>query len=175
MPKDPVCGMEVNPDEAIKLVKDGKTYYFCSNSCREEFLGKSNENKSEKTAKAGGKEIGSDIDTKKFSCGITGMHCSACAHTIEKAIRQHPGVVSANVNFASEKATIEFDPNNTDEDRIKESINKTGYKVIEEKGHDGAEEAVLKVIGMNNPHCAGIIDKAVSGIKGVTSVKTDFA
>jgi len=41
MPKDPVCGMEVNPQDAIKLEKDGKTFYFCSEHCKDKFLGKS--------------------------------------------------------------------------------------------------------------------------------------
>ena len=40
MLKDPVCGMEVNPQDAIKLEKDGKTFYFCSEHCKNKFLGK---------------------------------------------------------------------------------------------------------------------------------------
>jgi Cu2+-exporting ATPase len=40
MPKDPVCGMEVNLQDAIKLEKDGKTFYFCSQNCKNKFLGK---------------------------------------------------------------------------------------------------------------------------------------
>lgn len=35
---DPICGMSVNPDTAIKQIVNGKTYYFCSESCRTEFL-----------------------------------------------------------------------------------------------------------------------------------------
>lgn len=42
MVKDPVCGMYVNPNNAIKEVLNGKTYYFCSESCRTEFLKKQN-------------------------------------------------------------------------------------------------------------------------------------
>ncbi|MDV3429029.1 MAG: YHS domain-containing protein [Bacillota bacterium] len=38
--KDPICGMKVNPDTAIKQIIDDKTYYFCSESCRKEFLSK---------------------------------------------------------------------------------------------------------------------------------------
>ena len=35
---DPVCGMEVNEKSApAKSEYDGKTYYFCSPNCREEF------------------------------------------------------------------------------------------------------------------------------------------
>ncbi|MDF2883092.1 MAG: hypothetical protein K0R54_3649 [Clostridiaceae bacterium] len=40
--KDPVCGMYINPDTAIRETIDGKTYYFCSESCRKEFLRKQN-------------------------------------------------------------------------------------------------------------------------------------
>lgn len=35
---DPVCGMEVDEKTALRSEKDGKTYYFCSSSCREKFL-----------------------------------------------------------------------------------------------------------------------------------------
>ncbi|MBZ0166282.1 MAG: YHS domain-containing protein, partial [Candidatus Omnitrophica bacterium] len=37
MVKDPICGMEVDENKAIKLLKDSKTYYFCSETCREKF------------------------------------------------------------------------------------------------------------------------------------------
>lgn len=40
MHKDPVCGMEISPQDAIKLEKDGKTFYFCSQNCKNKFLGK---------------------------------------------------------------------------------------------------------------------------------------
>ncbi len=36
--KDPVCGMMVEPDSAAAKVEyEGKTYYFCSVDCKEEF------------------------------------------------------------------------------------------------------------------------------------------
>ncbi len=37
MGKDPICGMEVDESKALKLQKDGKTYFFCSSSCAVEF------------------------------------------------------------------------------------------------------------------------------------------
>ena len=39
MVKDPVCGMDVEPSKAGggKLDHHGKTYYFCSESCRKSF------------------------------------------------------------------------------------------------------------------------------------------
>lgn len=38
MAKDPICGMEVDEKKAVKLKKDGQTYYFCSTSDRDEFM-----------------------------------------------------------------------------------------------------------------------------------------
>ena len=36
--KDPICGMTVNPSTAIHAERDGKTSYFCSDSCMQKFL-----------------------------------------------------------------------------------------------------------------------------------------
>lgn len=38
MTKDPVCGMEVDEKNAVKLEKGGKVYYFCSENCKNKFL-----------------------------------------------------------------------------------------------------------------------------------------
>lgn len=39
MAKDPVCGMEVDPDKAAATYDyQGKTYYFCAEGCKEKFV-----------------------------------------------------------------------------------------------------------------------------------------
>ena len=36
---DPVCGMRIDPDDAVATVEyEGRTYYFCSEACRDGFL-----------------------------------------------------------------------------------------------------------------------------------------
>ncbi|MBS3096229.1 YHS domain-containing protein [Candidatus Woesearchaeota archaeon] len=41
MAKDPICGMDVDEKNAeFSVVKKGKKYYFCSESCYEEFMKK---------------------------------------------------------------------------------------------------------------------------------------
>ena len=40
MTTDPVCGMAVERDRAVGVERDGDTYFFCSEGCREEFLGR---------------------------------------------------------------------------------------------------------------------------------------
>lgn len=36
--KDPICGMTVDEATALHAERDGKTFYFCSDSCRKKFL-----------------------------------------------------------------------------------------------------------------------------------------
>ena len=38
MAKDPVCGMTVDEKKSIRAERDGKTYYFCSQKCKEKFM-----------------------------------------------------------------------------------------------------------------------------------------
>lgn len=38
MPFDPVCGVQVDEEDALTASYAGRTYYFCSEDCREEFL-----------------------------------------------------------------------------------------------------------------------------------------
>lgn len=35
--KDPVCGMDVDPNTALHAERDGKTFYFCGQPCLEKF------------------------------------------------------------------------------------------------------------------------------------------
>ena len=49
MTKDPICGMEVDQDKAIKLMQDGLAYYFCSENCKSKFLMQSSAKESEKS------------------------------------------------------------------------------------------------------------------------------
>lgn len=62
---------------------------------------------------------------------IVGMHCASCAVTTEKALKKLPGVSEANVNFATERATVEHDEHVSREDLIK-VVRDTGYGVATE-------------------------------------------
>ena len=46
----------------------------------------------------------------KSTFSVSGMHCATCVQTIEGALEDLAGVISVRVNFASEKALVEYDP-----------------------------------------------------------------
>jgi Cu+-exporting ATPase len=47
--KDPICGMTVNAATAIHAEREGETFYFCGDQCRQKFLSKSASAKPEST------------------------------------------------------------------------------------------------------------------------------
>jgi Cu+-exporting ATPase len=61
---------------------------------------------------------------------LLGMHCAACANRIEKALAQTPGVEGANVNFATARASVRFDPSRTGPEALREAIQEAGYDAL---------------------------------------------
>gem|GEM_PF-3072634 len=51
------------------------------------------------------------------SFGLTGMTCATCAQTIQRSLEDLQGVESANVNLATERATVVYNPEKVDIDR----------------------------------------------------------
>ncbi|BCJ98450.1 heavy metal translocating P-type ATPase [Anaerocolumna chitinilytica] len=80
--------------------------------------------------KAGYKAL-SDSVSKTFK--IQGMTCASCAKTIERVTGKIEGVAEANVNFATEKLNISYDPAKVKISDIKSAIVKAGYKVIDDE------------------------------------------
>ena len=61
---------------------------------------------------------------------ITGMTCANCAATIERTLRKTAGVADATVNYASERATVHFDPDVVSMSQLSEAVESAGYGVI---------------------------------------------
>jgi Cu+-exporting ATPase len=70
-------------------------------------------------------------DVLRVDLPITGMTCAACARRIERRLSKTPGVRNAEVNFAIERARVEFSPAEIDRNRLRETIEEIGYGVIE--------------------------------------------
>ncbi len=65
---------------------------------------------------------------QKITLAISGMHCSACAVNIEKNLKKVQGVKEANVNFATERATVNVGDGFAGEKSLIEMVEKVGYK-----------------------------------------------
>ena len=84
------------------------------------------------------RDLGYDVGMDTLALQVGGMTCASCVKRVEKALQQTPGVVSANVNFASEKATIEYLPGAVMPADLKRSITDAGYQIVEEEATEDA-------------------------------------
>nr|BAL57636.1 cation-transporting ATPase [uncultured Deinococcota bacterium] len=81
-------------------------------------------------------EAGYEPVLSRAEIPVKGMTCAACVARVERAIKRLPGVVSATVNLAAEKAFVEYLPDTVSLPRIRQTIREAGYEPLE-----GAEEA----------------------------------
>jgi len=104
----------------------------------------------------------------RASIHITGMTCTTCAATIKKGLSQTPGVEQADVSFASEKASVEYDPTKVDLAKIKNTVSQLGYGVATRK-------SIFPVGGMTCASCVARVEEALSGVPGVISANVNLA
>ena len=84
---------------------------------------------------------------RAVSIPVTGMTCAACAATIERALKKLPGVGAAGVNYATNRATVTFDPDVLAVPAIVEAIRDVGYDVLTVPGRD----ATATLAGSEDP------------------------
>src|SRR5256885_16829682 len=59
---------------------------------------------------------------------LEGMTCASCAMRIEKGLKKVPGVKEASVNFATEQATVIYDPAQANLEQMVQKVDTVGYK-----------------------------------------------
>ena len=105
---------------------------------------------------------------KKVDLPVEGMTCASCVATVEKGLKKIDGVKKVNVNLATEKATLIYDPSkSTLEDFIKET-KKLGYDVVVEK-------ATIPIQGMTCASCVAAVEKAIKKLEGVLEANVNLA
>jgi Cu+-exporting ATPase len=174
---DPICGMEVDENTALSAEYEGRIYDFCSPSCRDKFLSDKGRLPSSPAETQAADETGAEPDRAKKTLGIKGMHCAACAASIEKSLAKVEGVSRANVNFATEKAYVEYDPEKTSAGSLNEAVEKAGYGVTEEQeiGGPRLDKVTFSLIGMHCASCAAAIEGSLNGLVGVSKATVNFA
>ena len=98
---------------------------------------------------------------KKIELPIEGMTCAACAARIEKNLNKLAGV-QAVVNFANEKAHVNYDESQIQTDALISAIEKSGF-------HIAPQSVQLQLHKMTCAGCAGHIEKALNKLPSVTA------
>jgi len=104
--------------------------------------------------------------------GISGMSCAACAKRIEKAVSRLDGVLEVSVNLASEKLTVGYEKQKVSLGRIKETIERIGYGVIDGRRR---KTVTIPIGGMTCAACASRIERVLAKKEGVLRVSVNLA
>ncbi|NIM57981.1 MAG: heavy metal translocating P-type ATPase [Candidatus Aminicenantes bacterium] len=176
--KDLVCGMEIKKEEAAaSSVYKGKEYYFCAQSCKEKFdqdpekYIKKEENQGHKGEDEAGEhrsKISEPSKAERIDIPVAGMSCASCASAIQRGLASLKGVEKANVNFATSRATVLYQPQLAKPEDFISSVKKSGYEV-------GTASLELPIRGMECASCVQKIERALLQTRGVTKAVVNLA
>ncbi len=106
--------------------------------------------------------------TQRVDLPISGMSCASCVTRIEKGLSQLEGVSEVKVNFASENATVTFDPSLVMFSDLVKAVNELGYTTRTQK-------MILPIEGMSCASCVQRVQSALGNVDGVISATVNFA
>ncbi len=99
---------------------------------------------------------------------VQGMTCASCVVHVEGALRSTEGVTEANVNLATERARVEFDPERTGVENLISAVRDSGYDVPTDK-------ITLPIAGMTCASCVAHVERALQEVEGVLSASVNLA
>ena len=103
-----------------------------------------------------------------LTIGIEGMTCASCSARVERTLNKLPGVASASVNLATERADVRFDPAQIDPPRIAAAIQEIGYEPV-------LADADLAIEGMTCASCVARVERALRRRPGVLDATVNLA
>ena len=127
---------------------------------------------------------------------VEGMTCASCVNRIERYLRKTEGVVEANVNLATETASVRFDPGVVDLDGLRSAVEAAGYEAridraelsgsagtqaiqigfhAPESGLTGPRTLALDIEGMTCASCVNRIERYLRKVDGVVEANVNLA
>ena len=100
--------------------------------------------------------------------GVSGMTCASCVARVERALNKVEGVSDAGVNLATERASISYDPEQTNLGALLGSIEKSGYR-------PRSAETSFGVTGMTCANCSSRVERKLDKAEGVLDASVNLA
>jgi len=109
------------------------------------------------------------MSDKNVTLPITGMTCANCALNIQRSLKKVKGVKEANVNFATEQASVSFDHEKVQIKDLADRIRDSGYGVV-------IATVEIPITGMTCANCAMTIERILNNkVPGVLKASVNFA
>ncbi|XP_057797951.1 probable copper-transporting ATPase HMA5 [Salvia miltiorrhiza] len=101
---------------------------------------------------------------------VTGMTCSACAVSVEKAVKRLPGIKEAAVDALNHRSLVVFCPAFVNEEKIREAIEDAGFEATLIREETINTERICRILltnGLNCISCSITLEYYLSSINGV--------
>ena len=105
------------------------------------------------------------------------MSCATCVRRVEQGLGALEGVDSASVNFATERASVEYDPDAVTPAAMKAKIRDLGYEVVEYQPQSGEklQKTTISIGGMSCASCVRRVEGALKALSGVKDASANLA
>ncbi|WP_254538340.1 heavy metal translocating P-type ATPase [Halomarina litorea] len=108
------------------------------------------------------------MGTRTAHLDITGMSCANCSSTVQDALEPLDGVHEANVNFATDEGSVEYDPDVVTLREIYDAVEEAGYGVV-------SETVSVGITDMTCANCADTNESALLDTPGVVDAEVNYA
>jgi Cu+-exporting ATPase len=105
---------------------------------------------------------------KHITLPVTGMTCANCVATVERNIKKLDGIMEANVNLTTERASVDFDPSLVNQEQIIDRIQRAGYGIA-------LGQADLIIQRLSDDNDARRLQSALVKVEGVVEAEVSFA
>ncbi|WP_293917487.1 MULTISPECIES: heavy metal translocating P-type ATPase [unclassified Sphingobacterium] len=85
------------------------------------------------------RDLGYEVITTRKTYPVLEMTCASCASSVESLLKYLPGIVRADVNFATTSVAVEYFPNMTNPEQIQKTVQAGGYDLLIEEEDNQAE------------------------------------
>jgi len=105
---------------------------------------------------------------RRIGLPVEGMSCASCVARVEEGLLKAAGVSAAQVNFASERASVAFDPEQATLRDLVAAVRGAGYEVRKER-------LVIPIAGMSCASCVSTVETALRETEGVLVASVNLA
>ncbi len=161
---DPVCGMEIDPKNAFaKREHMGQTFYFCSQSCVDQF-DKNPHNYVMTSATTG---FNPERTLTRIELPVSGAPLKEHSTHLESALHALEGVGEAKVNRNSGRLEVQYDAQKVDVARLVNAVKSTGFQV-------GVANVKIGIENLRCASCVKFIEDELKSTQGVLNATVNI-
>lgn len=162
---DPVCGMEIQPQSAFtKREHMGQTFYFCSQSCVDQF-DKDPHSYMMTSATTG---FNPERTLSRIELPVSGMPLKEHSTHLESALRALEGISEVKVNETANRLEVQYDAQKVDVSQLVSAVKSTGFQV-------GGTNIKIGIENLRCASCVKFIEDELKSTQGVLNATVNIA